>query len=161
MKTTQWEMKSKIGSLFLVASEKGLQGVFWKKRNVPLATSLNADTQPLRYLNQAYTQLNEYLDGKRTEFTIPLDIQGTPFQKTVWNELRNIRYGETKSYRDIAQKIKNEKAFRAVGTANGKNPISLIIPCHRVIASDGTLGGYAGGLKTKEILLKIEQNAQP
>lgn len=161
MTTAQWVMKSKIGNLYLVASENGLQGIFWKKRDgVSIVSSLAIDEQPIRYLNQTIEQLNEYLDGRRTKFSVPLDIQGTPFQKRVWQELCKIGYGETKSYRDIAQKIKKEKAFRAVGTANGRNPISLIIPCHRVIASDGTLGGYAGELKIKEILLKLERESR-
>src|SRR5438445_11189765 len=90
-------------------------------------------------------------------FEVTLDIVGTPFQMQVWEQLRKIPYGVTYSYSDIASKIKNPKAVRAVGTANGRNPLSLIVPCHRVIAADGKLGGYAGGLSIKTQLLELEQ----
>lgn len=103
-------------------------------------------------------QLGEYFEGVREKFDLPFDVQGTPFQMQVWNQLSKIPYGETCSYRDIARKIKNAKAVRAVGTANGRNPLSIIVPCHRVIASNGSLGGYAGGVKLKTKLLSFEKN---
>ncbi len=108
-------------------------------------------------IKKAYTQLEEYLSGKRTEFDIEIEMIGTEFQKKVWKELLNIPYGETRSYKDIAIAIGNGKACRAVGNANNKNPIAIIVPCHRVIGSNGSMTGYAGGLDIKEKLLKIEK----
>ena len=109
-------------------------------------------------IKKAYTQLEEYLSGKRTEFDIEIEMIGTEFQKKVWKELLNIPYGETRSYKDIANVIGNEKACRAVGNANNKNPIAIIVPCHRVVGSNGSMTGYAGGIDIKEKLLKIENN---
>ena len=108
-------------------------------------------------IKKAYTQLEEYLSGKRTEFDIEIEMIGTEFQKKVWKELLNIPYGETRSYKDIAIAIGNGKACRAVGNANNKNPIAIIVPCHRVVGSNGSMTGYAGGLDIKEKLLKIEK----
>ncbi len=106
---------------------------------------------------QAYTQLTEYLDGKRKAFDIPFELNGTEFQKRVWSALQDIPYGETRSYKDIAKAVGNEKASRAVGMANNKNPITVIVPCHRVIGASGKLVGYAGGLSMKEFLLEMER----
>jgi len=160
MKTTpallQWLMKSKIGPLYLVASSKGLQGVHWKKQPAPMAKSLKGNTPEIKTLALAVEQLDEYFSGARKKFDLSLDAQGTDFQKSVWKQLSKIPYGKTYSYQDIARKIKNPKAVRAVGTANGKNPFCIIVPCHRVIAADGTLGGYNGGLKLKTQLLDLE-----
>ncbi|WFD08938.1 methylated-DNA--[protein]-cysteine S-methyltransferase [Tepidibacter hydrothermalis] len=108
-------------------------------------------------LKDAITQLNEYFAGKRKEFDLKIDLKGTEFQKNVWNELTNIKYGETKSYKDVATKIGNEKAVRAVGMTNSKNPISIVVPCHRVIGSNKKLTGYAGGLDRKAWLLNHEK----
>lgn len=151
-------MKTKIGTFYLVATEKGLQGLFWKKQNIPITKNLNTNEKEMKILLKAIHQLEEYLEGKRKTFSILLDVAGTDFQKSVWNELSKIPYGETRSYKEIACNLKNEKAVRAVGTANGRNPISIIVPCHRVIGSNGTLTGYAGGLKIKSKLLHLEQN---
>jgi methylated-DNA-[protein]-cysteine S-methyltransferase len=151
-KVVQWKLNSDIGPLFLVASEKGLRGLCWKKQAVPMALVPSES----KILITTIKQVEEYLAGSRQKFSIPLDLQGTEFQKKVWQELLQIPFGKTKSYKEIAVLIQNEKAVRAVGTANGRNPISLIIPCHRVIGSNGTLTGYAGGLKIKEKLLKLE-----
>ncbi len=107
-------------------------------------------------LADAYKQLIEYLKGERTEFTLPLNPSGTPFQKKVWEVLRSIPYGETLSYKEVAVRAGNPKASRAVGMANNKNPIPVIIPCHRVIGADGRLVGYGGGLPTKVKLLTLE-----
>jgi methylated-DNA-[protein]-cysteine S-methyltransferase len=156
MSQAQWLMRSKIGPLYLVASEKGLQGIFWKKQTAPMATSLNGKTAEAKILQRTVTELEEYFAGKRQKFTVPLEVTGTPFQKKVWNALRQIPYGQTSSYKDVAGRIRHGKAMRAVGTANGCNPHAIIVPCHRVIAHDGTLGGYAGGLKIKSQLLAIE-----
>ena len=108
-------------------------------------------------LKEAIKQLNEYLDGKRIFFDLPLDPKGTEFQKKVWNALKEIPFGETRSYGEIAKIIGNEKASRAVGMANNKNPIAIIVPCHRVIGANGKLVGYAGGLDIKEKLLNLEK----
>jgi methylated-DNA-[protein]-cysteine S-methyltransferase len=152
----QWIMNSPVGSLHLVASEAGLQGVFWKRQSQGLAKSLTGSPAH-EHLALALRQLEEYFEGRRTRFELGLDVQGTPFQKRVWSELSRIPYGKTRSYAEIARSLKQDKAFRAVGTANGRNPISIIVPCHRVIASDGTLGGYAGGLDAKARLLGLER----
>ena len=109
-------------------------------------------------INKTYKELDEYFRGKRKTFDIPLKIEGTEFQKKIWNELLEIPYGETRSYLDIAKRVGNPKASRAVGMANHNNKIIIIIPCHRVIGSNKKLVGYAGGLDVKEKLLKLEQN---
>lgn len=157
MTTAQYIFDSVIGPLHLVASEKGLQGIFWKRQSAPVVKSLKSSDLPIQFLATAIKQLNEYFDGKRQNFDLPFDIQGTEFQKQVWNQLKKIPYGKTCSYSDIARKIKNDKAVRAVGTANGRNPMSIMVPCHRVIAANGTLGGYAGGLDIKTKLLELEK----
>lgn len=108
-------------------------------------------------LREAGQQLKEYFSGKRKEFDLPLAPEGTDFQKKVWKALRGIPYGETKSYGEIAKNIGNAKAARAVGMANNRNPIAIVIPCHRVIGANGSLVGYAGGLKIKEYLLTMEK----
>lgn len=109
-------------------------------------------------INKTYKELDEYFNSKRKKFDIPLKIEGTKFQKKVWNALLEIPYGETRSYLDIAKRVGNPKASRAVGMANHNNKIIIIIPCHRVIGSNKKLVGYAGGLDVKEKLLKLEQN---
>ena len=108
-------------------------------------------------LDKALKQMNEYFSGKRKKFDLPLYFEGTEFQKSVWNELRKIPYGTTVSYKDIAEGINNEKAVRAVGNANNKNKIMIIVPCHRVIGKNGKLVGFAGGLDKKEFLLEHEK----
>lgn len=157
MTKAQWQMRSIIGPLYLVASETSLHGVFWDKQDVPMAKSLNAPGKETRLLAKTVGQLEEYFEGKRKAFDLPLEAAGTRFQQSVWNELRKIPYGETRSYKDVARKLKNENAVRAVGTANGRNPHSIIVPCHRVIAADGSLAGYAGGLEIKTKLLALEK----
>ena len=106
---------------------------------------------------QAFSQLEEYLIGKRKEFSLPLNPKGTPFQQKVWSALLSIPYGETRSYKDIAEQTGKPNSSRAVGMANHENPIPIFIPCHRVISSDGSLGGYSGGLDIKKQLLQIEK----
>ncbi|NMA94908.1 MAG: methylated-DNA--[protein]-cysteine S-methyltransferase [Clostridiales bacterium] len=108
-------------------------------------------------IKKAAVQLSEYFDGERTDFNLPLKLRGTDFQKSVWKALIDIPYGETRSYKDIAIKVGSPKAFRAVGMANNRNPISIIIPCHRVIGHNGKLVGYGGGLSVKEFLLDLEK----
>jgi methylated-DNA-[protein]-cysteine S-methyltransferase len=157
MSRAQIKMDSKIGPLYLVVSDKGLQGIFWKIQDAPMLSV--KDRTHATLLTKATTQIAEYLDGKRKEFELPLDPRGTDFQKSVWRALAKIPYGETRSYKEIAIALNDPNASRAVGNANGKNPLSIIVPCHRVIASNGTMGGYAGGLTTKESLLDLEKNS--
>lgn len=118
--------------------------------------NLDVEKKETDLIRKAYIQLEEYISGNRTEFNLPLKPKGTMFQNKVWDELIKIPYGQTKSYKEIAILIGNEKASRAVGMANNKNPIPIIIPCHRVIGSNKKLVGYAGGLDLKQKLLKIE-----
>ena len=133
------------------ASGCGLDG--WLRRRAPDARCEEGD-EPNR---AAATQILEYLEGRRTEFDLPLDLRGTPFQRRVWDEMLEIPYGETRSYQQIARALRRPRALRAVGNASGANPVSLVVPCHRVIASDGKLGGYAGGLSLKARLLAMER----
>ena len=157
MNRIQYEMKTKICPLYFVATELGLEEIFWSKQPVKLVKKLD----PLRPQDKAIIdvvkQLREYFAGQRKEFDLALSFTGTPFQKNVWKELSKIPFGETVSYKDIAQRIKNPKAVRAVGTANGRNPFCIIVPCHRVIAADGSIGGYGGGISVKKKLLELEQ----
>ncbi len=115
-------------------------------------------TTKSKEVQKVENEFNEYLGGKRKTFDIPINLVGTEFQKKVWNELLNIPYGETRSYKDIAKAIGNEKASRAIGNANNKNPVMIIVPCHRVIGSNNKLVGYGGGLDMKEKLLELERN---
>lgn len=108
-------------------------------------------------LEKAVEQLQSYFAGKRSDFDLPLSLQGTEFQKRVWRELTRIPYGETISYAELARRVGNAKASRAVGLANGKNPLAIVVPCHRVIGANGTLTGYGGGLERKRVLLELEQ----
>lgn len=117
------------------------------------------DGQKSETIEKTFEELFQYLDGKRQKFTVPINPKGTPFQKSVWKNLLKIPYGKTATYKDIAIACGNSKAVRAVGMANNKNPIAIIIPCHRVVGSNGKLYGYASGTQIKEALLKIE-NAQ-
>lgn len=152
MTIEQYKMQSSIGPLFLVASSEGLQGIFWQPR------AFETTKKPVNtFILHAVEELEEYLSGKRREFTVKLDIVGSDFQKKVWAQLCHIPYGETRSYKEVAILLNYKNASRAVGTANGRNPLSLIVPCHRVIASNGTLGGYAGGLEIKTKLLNLER----
>lgn len=138
-------------SLYLVATETHLF-------NIQFTQPQKALLQTTELLSMATIQLDEYFQGKRTTFSLPFKLTGTPFQLAVWKELQNIPYGQTTSYKEIAQKINKPKACRAVGMANNKNPLPIIIPCHRVIGSNGKLIGYAGGLKLKNYLLELEKS---
>ena len=136
------------------AGGRGLDG--WRRRYAPEARTIVA-WEPNRV---AIGQITEFLEGKRTRFDLPLDLRASPFQQLVYDALLEIPYGETRTYAEIALRIGQPKAHRAVGTANGTNPISLVIPCHRVVAAGGKLGGYAGGLPMKKQLLAME-HAKP
>lgn len=156
MAQAQWKTQTEIGPLYLVASEKGLQGLFTKKQvGIPVLSTLKGKASECRHLAQATKELDEYFQGKRQKFSVALDFKGTDFQKKVWRELQKIPYGKTVSYRQIAEKL-GVRAYRAVGNANGKNPLCIIVPCHRVIASNGGIGGYSGGLSMKKKLLALE-----
>lgn len=123
-----------------------------------LSFGAGAETESCTLLNEAKRQLEEYFAGKRKAFDLPLNPEGTEFQRRVWEQLRKIPFGETRSYGFIAEALGNPKACRAVGMANNKNPIAVIIPCHRVVGANGALTGYAGGLDKKEFLLNLEHN---
>lgn len=151
------EMKSPVGHLKLVAHDQALVAVLWeneKLNRVKLAELKQDYSHPI--LQKTEQQLLEYFSGQRKTFDLTLDFQGTEFQKSVWNALLQIPFGKTRSYKQIAESIGNVKAVRAVGAANGKNPISIIAPCHRVIGANGKLVGFAGGLENKNILLSLE-----
>lgn len=143
-----------IGKLTLVASQFGLCEIIFGAKKLRPKHETSAESKS--HLNQTELQLREYFAGKRKKFSIKLDISGTEFQESVWYALNKISYGKTISYAQQAKLVRKPKAFRAVGTANGKNPVAIVLPCHRVIASDGTLGGYGGGLAIKRKLLALE-----
>jgi methylated-DNA-[protein]-cysteine S-methyltransferase len=143
-------MNSPIGLLTLAASEKGLSSIHFGSV-VPRDGVIDE-----RAHCENMEQLQEYFDGARMCFDLPLDIEGTPFQLAVWNELKRIPYGETRTYGEIARCLGKPGAARAVGMANHDNPLAIVIPCHRVVGSDGSLTGYAGGLDLKKKLLEIE-----
>jgi methylated-DNA-[protein]-cysteine S-methyltransferase len=143
-----------IGRLTLVASSKGLRQVIFGAKK--LSTTKSASIKASDHLTQTERQLREYFAGKRKKFSVKLDISGTEFQESVWYALNKISYGKTVSYAQQAKLVRKPKAFRAVGSANGKNPVAIVLPCHRVIASNGTLGGYGGGLSIKRKLLALE-----
>ncbi len=124
--------------------------------NITTIKNFEGELEEVEIIKKAYEQLQEYFNGERKSFDLPLNPKGTDFQKSVWNALLQIPYGEVWSYKDVAKYIGNEKACRAVGNANNKNPIVIIIPCHRVIGTNGKLVGYGGGLPMKEKLLKLE-----
>ena len=153
MKYTQ--IKSPVGTITLVTNDKALVAIHFEKNGRRVERDWEkADRHPI--LEKAKRQLTEFFSGKRTQFDLPCEFSGTAFQKKVWKTLGSIPYGETRSYADIARKVGSPKAFRAVGAANGRNPIPIIYPCHRVIGANGTLTGFGGGLKAKDILLKLE-----
>lgn len=150
-------MDSPVGTLTLVASEAGLSAVLWENddpHRVRLGALCESRGHPV--LIDAEHQLRHYFAGDRQSFDLQLDFVGTDFQRKVWNALLAIPYGQTRSYAEVASAISNPSAVRAVGAANGKNPISIIAPCHRVIGSNGHLVGYAGGLAAKQYLLALE-----
>ena len=149
---------SPVGRLKLVASDHALVAILWENdnpRRVPLDDLVECSYHPI--LARAEVQLGEYFAGKRNGFSIPLDLRGTPFQKQVWESLLGIPFGETRTYGHLAAHLGNPKATRAIGAANGRNPISIIVPCHRVIGASGKLTGFAGGLNAKSQLLCLEE----
>ncbi|HEX4575807.1 MAG TPA: methylated-DNA--[protein]-cysteine S-methyltransferase [Edaphobacter sp.] len=151
-------MESPVGKLKLVASDKGLAAILWENdspRRVRLGEVVEEERHPV--LIETERQLGEYFAGKRRDFSIALDVRGTRFQKDVWEALLAIPFGETRSYGELAKQLGNPRATRAVGAANGRNPLSIIVPCHRVVGSSGKLTGFAGGLDAKAHLLGLEK----
>jgi methylated-DNA-[protein]-cysteine S-methyltransferase len=147
--------ESPVGPLLLAGESSVLRRVSFEnsKRNTPPQAEWKLDKEPFA---EVIRQLQAYFRGELKEFDLPLAMEGTEFQLRVWNALRTIPYGETVSYAQLAERIGNPKAVRAVGLANGSNPIPIIVPCHRVIGSDGSLTGFGGGLSTKKMLLELE-----
>lgn len=144
-------INSPVGSLLLAVSERGLVALEFGKGRIPAGwVESEEKTSACR------RQLAEYFAGSRRQFDLALDLRGTEFQKRCWRELLKIPYGETRSYADIARALGNPSAVRAVGLANGQNPVAIVVPCHRVIGSDGSLTGYGGGLEVKRKLLELE-----
>ncbi len=159
---TQATVASPIGPLTLIAAGPALAGVYMDaQRHLPAAVArarpASQDGPDAAPLAAAAQQLAEYFAGQRTGFDLPIELAGTDFQRRVWAALREIPYGETVSYGDLARELGQASASRAVGLANGKNPVSVIVPCHRVVGSDGSLTGYGGGLDRKRFLLDLEQ----
>jgi O-6-methylguanine DNA methyltransferase len=161
-------IESPIGPLFVAASDRGLVALEFDKR-LPGQQTIRPNPRDLRAENSTvhftefasairpYTrQLEEYFAGQRRHFDFPLDLRGTSFQLACWQALLAIPYGETRSYADIARAVGRPQGFRAVGMANNRNPVAIVVPCHRVIASDGSLCGYGGGLEIKRKLLELE-----
>jgi O-6-methylguanine DNA methyltransferase len=169
METLFWtRVESAAGPLFLAASSKGLVALEFDAR-LPRQQTIRPNPRDLRQEGKGFAfkesasamrvyirELKEYFAGKRREFSFPLDLRGTDFQIACWRALLAIPYGETRTYADIARAVGKPNAFRAVGMANNRNPIAIVVPCHRVIASDGTLCGYGGGLDVKRKLLELE-----
>jgi methylated-DNA-[protein]-cysteine S-methyltransferase len=155
-------MPSPVGRLKLVANDHSLLAILWENDDPKRVRLQNPDHDPLHAcLCATERQLAEYFSGARSRFTIPLELSGTPFQKAVWDRLLRIPFGETRTYGSIAKDLGNEQGSRAVGAATGRNPISIITPCHRVIGASGSLTGFAGGLEAKRYLLALEQGAVP
>ena len=152
---------SPIGRLRLIASDEGLAAILWDNNHPPPAYLADLVENPAHpTLLHAETELNEYFSRNRKSFSVPLDMRGTNFQKQVWEALLSIPFGETRSYGQIANQLGNPNATRAVGAANGQNPIPIIVPCHRVIGANGKLTGFGGGLQIKDHLLALEGRAR-
>ncbi len=155
-------MASPVGRLTLVSAGDALAAILWehdRPARVPVDLTVRDDDDPV--LVEAQRQLGDYFAGARSAFEIPLAFAGTPFQREVWHALLRIPFGQTRTYAQIACEIGRPGAVRAVGAANGRNPISIVAPCHRVVGSDGSLTGFAGGLDAKAFLLALESRAGP
>jgi len=139
-----------LGGLTLTAGEIGLRGIRFGK--------LSGISETNAVLDEAAKQITEYFAGNREQFDLPLELEGSEFQLAVWNALLTVPYGETRSYRDMAVLVNRPKGFQAIGQANTTNPIPIVVPCHRVINADGSMGGYGGGLERKRALLTLEQH---
>jgi len=157
------ELPTPVGVLTLIASDRGITHILFEKEKETDA-SLRSDVPPAggtdEVLDEAVSQLQEYFAGARREFDLPLDLDGTDFQREAWLALADVPYGETTTYGEQAQRIGRPGAFRAVGAANGRNPVPIVLPCHRIIGADGSLTGFGGGLDVKQQLLDHEQAQQ-
>jgi methylated-DNA-[protein]-cysteine S-methyltransferase len=156
MTTSFIEHPSPLGSVLLAATDKGLCGLYFEQHKYftgPRDWMRDPD-HPL--LQRAARQLDDYFAGRRTAFELPLDLPGTPFQRAVWDALQTLPFASTSTYQQIARRIAKPNAVRAAGTAIGRNPVSIIVPCHRVLGASGGLSGYAGGLERKRFLLGLE-----
>lgn len=154
------KFNSPVGEIYLISDDKVLYGIIfaqlWPKFKDHFGTIIDKEKPILKLAKQ---QLVEYFAGKRKSFDLPVELTGTTFQKKVWQSLVQIQYGTTQSYQEQAVSIQSPSSYRAVGRANGLNPLCIVLPCHRVVASTGALTGYAGGLKAKKYLLDLESNA--
>ena len=152
-------MKTPIGNLILVATDTKLSLIHFDnpQANNKFKLPEGLIEKKNSILQEAKRQLSEYFKGQRQTFDLPLEWNGTEFQNAVWKALTEIKYGDTKSYSELAEKVGSPKAVRAVGMTNGRNPIPIVVPCHRVIGKNGTLTGFAGGLEVKDFLLRLEQ----
>jgi len=148
---------SPIGTLLIAGDDESVHLIAFAKNGKPQRPEAGWTESSTGALAETVRQLREYFAGKRADFDLPLAPEGTSFQREVWRKLQEIPYGETISYGELAKRVGNPKASRAVGSANGKNPIPIVIPCHRVIAGNGTLGGFGGGLTVKQQLLALEK----
>lgn len=148
-------LDSPIGELLLLGDAAALRGLYMQDAPNPRRVSSAWRRAPERFAEET-EQLGDYFDGRRTSFELPLALRGTPFQLRVWEALQEIGYGETMGYGELARHIGRPGAARAVGLANGSNPVAVIVPCHRVIAADGGIGGYGGGVQRKRLLLELE-----
>ena len=149
-------MDSPVGELFLAGDQEGLKYINFPKEKKPVNPEPGWMEMPA-FFTSAVSELKEYFSGKRQQFSIDIQPEGTAFQLSVWRALQEIPYGKTVSYGELAQQVGNPKASRAVGAANGANPIPIIIPCHRAIGASGDLTGFGGGLETKQFLLELEK----
>jgi methylated-DNA-[protein]-cysteine S-methyltransferase len=150
-------LETPVGTLLIAGDDAVLERISFPSRGRTAKPERGWQESPRGAVAEAIRQLRDYFAGKRTGFDLPLAPKGTEFQRAVWRQLQEIPYGETISYGELARRVGNPKASRAVGSANGANPLPIVIPCHRVIAGDGSIGGFGGGLPTKEILLALEQ----
>ena len=154
--TYSMQLETPIGPLTVTATEKAVTAIRFGTQ-VPEGSTRCTEAEATPLLRRAAEEIGDYFAGLRRDFTLPLAPEGTPFQQKVWEALRTIPYGETRTYKQIAIQIGHNQSFRAVGMANNRNPIVVVVPCHRVIGYDGKLTGYAGGLDVKEQLLELER----
>ena len=156
MTTFHVSMPSPVGPLLLAADDDGLHLIEFHSPRHPMGRASEWHQGETDFLREARAQLDDYFEGRRREFDLPLAPRGTDFQRAVWRCLRDIPYGETISYAELARRVGKPSAVRAVGAANGRNPLPIVVPCHRVIGTDGSLTGFGGGLPTKQFLLELE-----
>ena len=150
------ECPSPLGNLLLAATTRGLCGLYFEEHRHFKGTQGWMRDDGHDHLQRAVTQLHEYFDHRRTSFALALDLQGTQFQRAVWTQLLSLPFGSTATYQTIAERVSSSRAVRAAGAAIGRNPVSIIVPCHRVLGASGGLTGYAGGLERKQLLLSLE-----